>query len=290
MKSNTGGGCLYIVATPIGNLQDLGRRAEEILRQVDGLVCENTRNSQKLLQHYAITTPCVGKITDHQGERELRKMVDKMLLGAKLAYISDAGTPGVSDPGMTLVACAHAAGVLVVPVPGPSAVTTALSAVGFVATPWMFLGFFPEKSGSRKTEAQAIQERACATVFFESPHRVEKTVEVLQTCLSPTRKVGIVREVTKLYEQVWVGEAGNLGVLGKEVPVKGEFTIVVEGSGKKEVQQSEDLPALTSHKLMRAMVKQGMTGKQIVAILQEAGGGGKNQIYQSYLAMMASRD
>jgi 16S rRNA (cytidine1402-2'-O)-methyltransferase len=290
MKSNIGAGCLYVVATPIGNLQDLGRRAEEVLRQVDGVVCENTRNSQKLLQHYGIATPCVGKITDHQGGREVQKLVDKMLLGAELAYISDAGTPGVSDPGMTLVACAHAGGVRVVPVPGPSAVTTALSAVGFVATPWAFLGFFPEKSGPRKAEAQAVQERACATVFFESPHRVEKTVQALHACLAPTRRVGIVREVTKLYEQVWVGKARDLGVLGEEVPVKGEFTIVVEGAGKEVPVKGEGLPDLAGHKLMQAMIKHGMTGKQIVAVIQEAGGGSKNQIYQSYLAMIASEE
>ena len=290
MKSNISAGCLYIVATPIGNLQDLGRRAEEVLRQVDGIVCENTRNSQKLLQHYGISTPCIGKITDHQGEREVQKIVDKMLLGATLAYISDAGTPGVSDPGMTLVACAHAAGLLVVPVPGPSAVTTALSAVGFVATPWIFLGFFPEKSGPRKAEAQAINERACATVFFESPHRIEKTRQALHASLEPTRRVGIVREVTKMYEQVWVGEAKELGVLGKEVPVKGEFTIVVEGRGRGEAKDSQDLLACTTRKLMRAMVRQGMTGKQIVGVLQEVGGGSKNHIYQTYLAMMESEE
>lgn len=290
MKSNTSAGCLYIVATPIGNLQDLGRRAEEILRQVDGIVCENTRNSQKLLQHYGIGTPCVGKITDHQGEREVQKIVDKMLLGATLAYISDAGTPGVSDPGMTLVARAHALGVLVVPVPGPSAVTAALSAVGFVATPWVFLGFFPEKSGLRKAEAQAIEKRSYATVFFESPHRVEKTIEALHACLEPARKVGIVREVTKLYEQVWVGEAKDLGVLGKEVPVKGEFTIVVEGRRWEVSKGVQDLLTLTTHKLIQAMIKQGMTGKQIVAVLQEAGGGSKNHIYQTYLAIISSEE
>lgn len=283
MKSNQSLGKLYIVATPIGNLNDISQRAIETLRSVDIILCENTVHSRKLLQHYQIVPKRIDKITDHQTAKDVSGIAGGLLNGQSVAYISDAGTPMISDPGGNLVSFAHQHKVPVVPVPGTSAVITALSVAGFAATPFCFLGFFPEKAQDRRKQAEVCSRSKQATVFFESPRRIEKTIACLHAALSPQQQLCIVREATKLYEQVWVGRAHELDKLWQsDVRVQGEFTVVVAAAMQQDnVEHSSAISIITP--VVKNMVHAGMTRKDVMLLLDGVEGVGKNTLSSLYL-------
>ncbi|MCC7500767.1 16S rRNA (cytidine(1402)-2'-O)-methyltransferase [Candidatus Nomurabacteria bacterium] len=208
---------LSVVATPIGNLGDITTRALKVLKECDVIACEDTRVTKKLLSHFDIHTPVVT----------LPKIPALLEQGKHVALVSDAGTPGVSDPGQEIVSDARDAGAALDAIPGPSALAAALSICGLRAATFTFYGFLPLKKG-RQTLFKEIADNDRASVFYESPHRIVKTLEALNT-LCPTRRMGIYRELSKMYEEVIVGTPAE--VLEQLVPEKqrGEFVVIVEG-------------------------------------------------------------
>ncbi len=214
-------GKLSVVATPIGNLEDITLRALRVLKEADVVVCEDTRQTRKLLSHFDIHTPTSSLL-------HIQKLLEQ---GKHVALVSDAGTPGVSDPGLEIVSKARDAGAAIETIPGPSALTAALAVSGLRAASFTFYGFLPLKKG-RETLFKEIAASDRASVFYESPHRIMKALEALQARLPPERRIGVFRELTKLYEEHRVGSAAEVAGYFKSNPDKqrGEFVVIVEGS------------------------------------------------------------
>ncbi len=219
-------GRLYIVATPIGNLSDFTFRAKEILENVDLVACEDTRHSGILLSHYKISTPKLS-FHAHSGQAKVDKIMDYLDEGKDVALISDAGTPGISDPGYVLIKAALEAGVEVVPIPGASAVTTALCASGLPTDKFLYLGFLPVKKG-RQTIFKKIAESEHTVVFYESPHRLRKTLEQLEEFLTTDARVVVAKELTKIYETYYRGTLSEVLSSIPEKP-KGEYVVMIHG-------------------------------------------------------------
>lgn len=217
-------GRLFLVATPIGNLQDISTRALETLRSVSLIACEDTRVTRKLLVRYSITTPTLS-CHHHSGEAVFARLVARLVAGDSIAYVADAGTPGVSDPGGKLVALAVAAGVTVLPIPGPSAVTAALSVAGFNTQRYQFFGFPPHKKG-RQTFFREVAACRSVVVFYESTHRIIKALTELAT-LQPQRQLVVCRELTKQFETTYRGTAAEVLQQLAATSTKGEFVVVL---------------------------------------------------------------
>lgn len=221
---------LYIVATPIGNLEDISLRALRILKEVDTVFAEDTREARKLFSHFEIPTS-LERYDEHSHSSQIEHVVRLLDEGKNVAYVSDAGTPGISDPGKRLVeeVRARCPEVQIVPLPGASAITTLLSASGLTADSFIFLGFVPHKKG-RETLFKRIQESDSTVVMYESPHRIMKTLESLQSYLSDTRTVVVGRELTKMYEEIISGPIEEVYTYYVENPdkVRGEFVVAVE--------------------------------------------------------------
>ena len=217
-------GKLYIVATPIGNLSDFTFRAKNTLEMVDVIACEDTRHASILLNHYAVRKPLLS-FHSHSGQTKVDKIIEYLNNGSNAALISDAGTPGISDPGYVLVQEALKNGVTVTPIPGASAVITALCASGLPTDKFLYLGFLPIKKG-RQTIFKKIAESEHTVVFYESPHRLKKTLEQLKDYLKPTSKVAVAKELTKIYETFY---RGTIFEVIKQIPenVKGEYVVMV---------------------------------------------------------------
>lgn len=221
-------GLLYIVPTPIGNLGDLTFRARQILEDVDLIACEDTRHAGILLKHYGIKTPRLS-FHDHSGRSKVDKLLDYLENDKNIALISDAGTPGISDPGYNLIQAALQAGYPVVPLPGPSAVITALSASGLPTDKFLYLGFPPAKKG-RQSFFKQVAQSPYTVVFYESPHRLKKSLEQLAEHLSEEAQVSLAKELTKIYETYYRGPLAQVLALLPEKP-KGEYVVMVKGSG-----------------------------------------------------------
>jgi 16S rRNA (cytidine1402-2'-O)-methyltransferase len=217
-------GKLYITATPIGNLSDLTFRAKQTLETVDLIACEDTRHVTILLNHYGIKKPLLS-FHSHSGQTKTEKIMDYLKNGSNVALVSDAGTPGISDPGYVLVQAALENGVDVIPIPGASAVITALCASGLPTDKFLYLGFLPVKKG-RQTIFKKIAESEHTVVFYESPHRLKKTLEQLKEFLKPDAKLSVAKELTKIYETFYRGTI--LDVI-KQIPenIKGEYVVMV---------------------------------------------------------------
>lgn len=221
-------GRLYIIATPIGNLGDITERARSCLAAVDTVACEDTRHSGILLQHLGLRKALVS-VHEHNEASRSAQLISELQQGRTVAYISDAGMPGVSDPGQRLVNACIRAGIPVEVLPGPSAVTTALIGSGFPADAFFFGGFLPVKSGQRERALTRALEREETTVFFESPHRIDGTLELLAR-LSPDRPICVARELTKKFEEYRRGTAAGVHAHYSERPAKGEICLVISGS------------------------------------------------------------
>lgn len=218
---------LYVLATPIGNLEDLSARALRILREADAVVSEDTRTTLKLLTRHEIRKPLIAYF-QHSPPRRLEEILERLTSGQTLVLVTESGTPAVSDPGSRLVDAAFAAGVKVVPVPGPSAVAVAASVCGFGADAFHFAGFLPRKPGKRRKALQTLGALGVMLIVFESPYRVAATLDDMLAVLGD-RRLTVCRELTKLHEEVWrttVAKAAER--YGKEEP-RGEFTLAVEG-------------------------------------------------------------
>ena len=246
---------LYIIATPIGNLEDITLRAIRVLKEVDMVLCEDTRMTQKLLQKYDIKTPTLS-YHSHSGLAKVEKIFELLEEGKNLALVSDAGTPTISDPGVLLVSQIREhfkvgplgsprsdLGVSIVPVPGPSAVIAALSASGLPSSDFLFLGFLPHKKG-RETLFKEIALSKRTTVFYESPHRIFKTLESLKKHLDEKRRIVLARELTKIYEEMVTGTTQEiLQYFEKNKDkIKGEFVVMVDpvkGRTRSQVRAEE---------------------------------------------------
>ncbi|MBN2306756.1 16S rRNA (cytidine(1402)-2'-O)-methyltransferase [Candidatus Peregrinibacteria bacterium] len=217
-------GKLYIVATPIGNLADLTFRAKEILESTDLVACEDTRHTGILLSHYKIDTPKLS-FHSHSGQAKVDKIMVYLQGGKDVALVSDAGTPGISDPGYVLIQAALETGIEIIPIPGPSAVITALCASGLPTDKFLYLGFLPVKKG-RQTIFKKIAESEYTVVFYESPHRLRKTLEQLSEFLSVNARVVVAKELTKFYENYYRGTLSEVLAKIPEKP-KGEYVVMV---------------------------------------------------------------
>ncbi len=224
-------GTLYVVATPIGNLEDLTARARRILSEVDVIACEDTRHTRLLLAHYSIATPVVS-YHEHNEARRTPDLLQRLRRGEHVALVSDAGTPALSDPGYLLIREATVAGVSVVAVPGASAVTAALTVSGLPTDRFVFLGFLPRKPGPRRRTLDEVAGVPWTLVLFESPHRIATVLQDLLAALGD-RRMALARELTKRFEEVFRGTVSEaLHHLQAHAP-RGEFTIVVEGARRR---------------------------------------------------------
>lgn len=227
---------LYLVATPIGNLEDITLRAIRVLKQADLIACEDTRQTQKLLNHYGIETRTIS-YHEHNEAARAAELVERLAQGARIAMVSDAGMPGVSDPGFRLVAQAIERGVLVVPVPGAAAFISALVASGLPAESFCFRGFLPAKSGARRRELEKFLHSSHTEIFYETPHRIREALEDIVAVLGPVRRVVIARELTKVHEEFLRGTSGQiLEEINKRGEIKGEITLLLGPAGDGERQ------------------------------------------------------
>ena len=266
-----GKGTLYIVATPIGNLGDITRRAEEVLREVDLIAAEDTRHSRKLLSALGIGTEMIS-YREHNREGAAGKITARIHQGKDVALITDAGTPGVSDPGHYLVDQCLGEGIPVVPVPGPSAVTTLISASGMEMTRFLFQGFLPPKSGAREEALRNLAASGFPFVIYESPNRILATLDSLAGIVED-RQVVLGREMTKLHEEFIRGTAEEVALLLEQGTVKGEVAILVEG-GEPE-KRSVDL--VQAVKRLRA---EGLSASKVAAVLAQITGEERSVIYK----------
>jgi 16S rRNA (cytidine1402-2'-O)-methyltransferase len=227
-KISTSTGKLYVVATPIGNLGDITLRALETLKTVDFVVAEDTRITKKLLSHYDIHKPLIS-LHEHSKEGAYEKITQHLSHNKSLAFVTDAGTPAISDPGAKLINHIHEnlTEISIIPIPGPSALTTALSAAGINADKFTFMGYPPHKKG-RETFFNNLKEiKIKPIVIYESPHRLAKTLEQLEEAFSKEKKIIIAKELTKIHEEVWHGTIENAQTYFVDKKAKGEFVIIV---------------------------------------------------------------
>ena len=216
---------LYIIATPIGNLEDITLRALRVLKETDLILCEDTRHTKRLLSKYKINTPTMS-YHQHSKLNKINKIADLLECGKNLALVSDAGTPGISDPGNQLIEylIENKIDVEIIPIPGPSAVISALSVSGFPTDNFIFLGFVPHKKG-RQTFFKNIAEEKRTVAFYESPHRIIKALESMKEYL-PKKEIVICRELTKIYETIYRGKAEDIKKILTPDQIKGEFVVV----------------------------------------------------------------
>jgi len=226
-------GILYLVATPIGNLEDITLRAVRVLREADLIACEDTRQTGKLLAHFGIGKPTVS-YHEHNEAARTRELIEKLEGGSNIALVSDAGTPLISDPGYRLVTAAIATGIPVVPIPGASAALGALAAAGLPTDAFRFCGFLPAKKGQRKTFLEALRGEDCTLIFYEGPHRILDTLADVAAVFGD-RPVVVARELTKIHEEFLRGTAGEIRTqLASRPSVKGEMTLLI-GKGAAAV-------------------------------------------------------
>lgn len=227
---------LYIVATPIGNLEDITLRALRVLRSVDRIACEDTRQTQKLLSHFGISVPTVS-CHAHNERGRAQELIEELEGGGRVALVSDAGMPGISDPGAHLVAQAAAAGIPVIPIPGASAAVCALAASGLDTSSFLFVGFAPPRSGERRSFFETLRAERATLIFYEAPHRILDALRDAITVFGATRQAVLAREITKLHEEFL---RGTLPEIEKQLAardlVRGEMTLMISGAGIAELE------------------------------------------------------
>ena len=270
-------GILYIVATPIGNLQDITQRALDTFTQVDLIAAEDTRHSGLLLSHYGIKKPFFA-LHDHNEQEKAHILVEKLKQGSHIALISDAGTPLISDPGFHLVRQCREAGIRVVPLPGACAAITALCASGIASDRFCFEGFLPAKSKARKDKLENIAKEDRTLIFYESTHRILDTLEDMQSVLGEERYIVLAREITKTWETITGNTIKNLREWLLEDPsrTKGEMVLIVEGKPKSDNNDEISSQAVKALEL----IAEELPLKKAAAIVAELYGYKKNALYQ----------
>lgn len=277
-------GTLYIVATPIGNLEDLAPRARQTLGSVDLVAAEDTRHTGQLLSHFGIDTPQFA-LHEHNEQRLAEQLVARLEAGESIALVSDAGTPLVSDPGYRLVKLAHERSITVSPIPGASALTAALSAAGLPTDRFCFEGFLPAKSKARLNALTALQNETRTLVFYESVHRIVDTLADMIEVFGADRAAFVGRELSKLHEQCMKAPIGDLAraLARGELAEKGEFVVVVAGAS------SANTPAVDVDRLLVELSGKLPDG-EIAKALARATGAKRNALYQRLLDIAGSRD
>lgn len=259
-------GTVQVVATPIGNLEDITLRALRVLAEADRIYAEDTRRTRVLLEHHGIATRAVS-LHSRNEEGRIGEALERLARGEKLAIVSDAGTPLISDPGAHLVAAAAEAGFRVEPIPGPSAVLAALSVSGLRAHPFTFVGFLPRRGGGRRRLLVSHRERSEALVIFESPNRVADTLKDLIEIFGSERKACVARELTKLHEEVVRGTLGDLAARFAE-GARGEVTLIIEGGEGVELSLAQaPLDEVELGLRLEALVREGRRPREIAAML-----------------------
>jgi 16S rRNA (cytidine1402-2'-O)-methyltransferase len=271
---------LYVVATPIGNLRDITLRALDVLAAVDAVAAEDTRNTSHLLTHHGISAQRLMAVHQHNERGASEKIVAMLQAGQSVAFVSDAGTPAVSDPGALLVQAVLAAGLRVIPVPGASAAVAALSASGLSAPHFLFYGFLPNKSAARCTVLQGLQSHPYTLVFYEAPHRIVECVADLHAVFGGERRIVLAREVTKLFETIhscrldeaeaWLQSDSN--------QQRGEFVVLVSGAEPQQGLPAEALSTL-------ALLLEELPLKQAVQLAAKISGANRSELYQEALRM-----
>jgi 16S rRNA (cytidine1402-2'-O)-methyltransferase len=264
---------LYIVATPIGNLEDITLRALRVLREADLIACEDTRQTRKLLDHFGIAKP-VTSYHDHNEAARTAELIGRLDRGETVALVSDAGTPLISDPGYRLVRAAIEAGIAVVPIPGPSAVMGALAGAGLGTDSFRFCGFLPPKTSQRRKVFEEWKNEACTLVFYEAPHRILETLEDIAATMG-ARPVVIARELTKLHEEFLRGTAAELhATLSGRPSVKGEITLLI---GKAEHAEPDDTPIEDA---IRTLETSGISRMDAIKQVAKTRGLSKREVYK----------
>jgi 16S rRNA (cytidine1402-2'-O)-methyltransferase len=269
---------LYLVATPIGNLEDITLRALRILRSVDRIACEDTRQTQKLLNHFEIQTPTVSYHMHNEGSRA-EELTAELKLGARIAVVSDAGTPGIADPGGQIAAAAIAAGVDVFPVPGANAAVSALIASGLPTDQFIFHGFLPAKAGQRKTALEELVRSRLTHIFYEAPHRILDTLADIEAVFGDSQHVVIARELTKLHEEFLRGTAGQLrSQLAARASVRGEIVLMLALSPAES--SSEKKRASLAVEVATLMKAEGIGEMDALKRVARERGIGKSEAYR----------
>ena len=276
----TGEGCLYLVATPIGNLEDITLRAVRILKEADLIACEDTRQTQKLLQHYGIRKEMVS-YHEHNELTRSPELVIELEQGAKIALVSDAGTPGISDPGYRLVILCLRHHISVVPIPGPSALVAALAASGLPADEFLFVGFLPPRSGARRKALDALKAESRTLIFYEAPHRVVETLADASDVLG-TRPAVIAREITKMHEEFLRGPLPELLETARKRPLRGEITLLV-GAGDRQAQQQAEPRVSLRQRVEQLEAEAGVDRKTALKQAARERGLGKREAYKQLL-------
>jgi len=279
-------GMLFVVATPIGNLDDLSPRARQVLSDADLIAAEDTRHTGRLLSHFGIKSRQIA-LHDHNEETALAGIIADLEDGKSVALVSDAGTPLISDPGFRLLRAAHDAGIRVSPIPGPSAVVAALSVCGLPVDEFCFTGFLPGKKAARRKKLQALAGESRTMVFYESVHRIVETTADLNEVFGGERQVFIGRELTKLHEQCVRTDLRSAAAMLADgrIPVRGEFVLVVAGCATL----AGPLVEISTEHLLR-MLTEALPGKQAVAIAASLSGQSKNDLYRQMLALTADKN
>ncbi len=271
-------GALYIVSTPIGNLEDITLRALRVLKEVDVIAAEDTRHSRKLLTHYGISKPLIS----YWGERERVKsaeILERLHSGQSVALISDAGTPGISDPGAVLIKKAIVENIQVVSIPGPSALIAALSISGLPAEEFLFIGFLPPKKSHRQKVLKDLSLEPRTLVFYEAPHRILEILTDMEK-IFPERKAGLAKEITKIHEEVLRGSISEILTRVGKTKIAGEYIIVVEGRTTEDIKlTTEDVLSEVS-----ALMKKGLGRKEAVKKIAESYGLSRKELYDKSLA------
>ena len=288
---------LYLVATPIGNLGDITLRALEVLRGADRIACEDTRQTQKLLNHYEITTPTVS-CHQHNEHQRASELIEELSAGGRIALVSDAGMPGISDPGSWLTAEAIRAGIAVIPIPGANAALSALVASGLATDEFHFIGFLPEKAGARRSRLESLaaeaqrNENPRTLVFYEAPHRILETLADLEAVFGADLRVVLARELTKIHEEFLrctVAEARR--ELAARDRIRGEFTLLVEARPRTAAdgQTAAGAPASIHDRVTHLQAETGIDEKEALKRLARELGRSKSELYRELQRERARR-
>jgi 16S rRNA (cytidine1402-2'-O)-methyltransferase len=284
---------LYLVATPIGNLGDITLRALDVLRCVDRIACEDTRQTQKLLNHFDIATPTVS-CHEHNERQRATELVDALKAGASIALVSDAGMPGISDPGGWLAAEAIAAGVPVIPIPGANAALSALVASGLPSDEFYFIGFLPEKAGARRTRLEELATKnaaGCTLVFYEAPHRILETLSDLESVWGPELRVVVARELTKIHEEFLRGTVADARreLEGRD-RVRGELVLLVAPPAVGAAGAAAASSALkVGERIAQMQAAEGIDEKEALKRLARELGQSKSEVYRELQRERARR-
>lgn len=274
-------GTLYVVGTPIGNLEDMTFRAVRILQTVDMIAAEDTRHTGKLLQHFQVKAPQLS-YHDHNRNTRIPELIEQLNRGRAIALVTDAGMPGISDPGYELVKACIEAGILVVPIPGPSAAITALTASGLPTEQFVFEGFLPAKGQDRRDRLESIQAEARTIIFYEAPHRLRQTLQDLADVLGKDRQLVLARELTKLYEEFWRGTLEEAATQLKNKEPQGEYTLLVAGTPTA-------LPYLSAEEIeseLKAIMLQKVSRSQASRQLAKVTAHSRQELYQIALTIV----